>query len=291
MDIEIICNYQCEVGENPLWHPGEKKFYWVDIPTGRLFWYDPATGQHQQINLGRVVGGFTFQSDGSLLMFMDGTEVAVWRDGKFEKTIVKEIPEEKHKRFNDVIADPKGRVFCGSYLDHTKLDDTFYLLDTGGKITKLFDEIGISNGMGFSPDGKKFYFTDSLRDTIYVFDYDESTGEISNRQTLVEILPHESNCPDGMTVDADGNIWSAMAMGGCLVKYSAEGKELERIKMPCGFVTSLSFGGDDFSDAYVTTGTALGTGPEWGGAKAGALLRVRGLGVKGKPEFYSRVGL
>ena len=78
---ELIANYHCETGENPLWHPTERRLYWTDIPGRRMFRYDPATSTHEQCYQGRAVGGFTIQQDGSLLLFMDQGTVACWRDG------------------------------------------------------------------------------------------------------------------------------------------------------------------------------------------------------------------
>ena len=92
---------------------GERRLYWTDIPTGRMFRYAPATGRHEQFYQGDVVGGFTIQADGSLLLFMAKGAVKNWRGGEL-RTIIDEIPEERDSRFNDVIADPCGRVFCGT---------------------------------------------------------------------------------------------------------------------------------------------------------------------------------
>src|SRR5580698_9676078 len=111
--LELIADYACETGENPLWHPFERRLYWCDIPKGRLFRYDPATGIHEQCFEGRVIGGFTIQADGALLLFMDRGTIALWRDGCVTE-VVSEIAAERNSRFNDVIADPHGRVFCGT---------------------------------------------------------------------------------------------------------------------------------------------------------------------------------
>src|SRR5690348_1989432 len=113
MQLEVICDYRCEIGENPLWHDIEKRLYWCDIPTGRLFRYDPGNGKHEQFYQGEIVGGFTIQADGSLLLFMAHGAVKLWRKGSLT-TLIDEIPEERETRFNDVIADPAGRVFCGT---------------------------------------------------------------------------------------------------------------------------------------------------------------------------------
>src|SRR2546423_11828135 len=113
MQPELIADYAWETGEGPLWHPDEKRLYWVDIPRGRMYRYDPASGRHEQCYEGEPIGGFTIQEDGALLLFMAHGAIRVWRNG-FVKTIVEEIPDERETRFNDGQADPVGRVFCGT---------------------------------------------------------------------------------------------------------------------------------------------------------------------------------
>src|SRR5437773_1024602 len=109
MQPELIADYECQCGEGPLWHPTEKRIYWTDIDTGRMFWYEPVSGKHEQFDKGETVGGFTIQEDGALLLFMARGAVKLWRKGKL-RTIIEDIPDERETRFNDVIADPAGRV-------------------------------------------------------------------------------------------------------------------------------------------------------------------------------------
>jgi D-xylonolactonase len=286
MEPELIADYNCECGEGPLWHPLQKRLYWLDIVNPRMFWYDPATGHHEQFNVGRTVGGYTFQADGSLLLFMDRGSVAVWRNGKL-KTIVDEIPDEVTTRFNDVHADTQGRVFCGTMPTKDRLG-RLYRLDRDGSIRMVLDGIGCSNGMGFTLDRKHMYYTDSEAYTIYLFDYDEATGDLSNQRIFVQ---HDSSLglPDGMTVDAQGYVWSAHWDGNALFRYNPKGEEVMRIPFPAKKVSSVTFGGDDYSDMYVTT--AGGDKKAEDGPGAGALFRLRVPGVRGLPEYYSRVCL
>ncbi len=282
---ELIADYACVTGEGPLWHPDEQRVYWVDIPKGRLFRYTPATGEHEQcFESPNAIGGFTIQEDGALLLFMARGAVKFWRDGKLT-TVIDEIPDEVTTRFNDVIADPEGRVFCGTMPTQSRLG-RLYRLDPDQTLTKLLDDIGVSNGMGFTPDLKHLYYTDSPTRNIYRFDYDRATGAISNQRVFVQ-TPDGEGVPDGLTVDADGYVWSARWDGGVLVRYTPDGQEALRIAFPARKVSCVTFGGPDYTDLYVTT--AGGDQKAREGKGAGALFRLR-LGIQGKPEFRSKIG-
>jgi D-xylonolactonase len=253
-----------------------------------MYRYDPATGKHEQCYSGEMVGGFTVQADGALLLFMPQGAIAKWRDGALE-TVVPEIPMERGFRFNDVIADPRGRVFCGTMdLSGDHRGGRLYRFDPDGTLTQLLDGVGTSNGMGFTADRKTMYFTDSPKRHIYRFDYDEATGAIANQRVFIE-TPEGEGVPDGMTVDAEGYIWSARWNGSALYRYTPGGREERRIAFPAKKVSSVTFAGDAMTDMYVTTALARGT-PAEEGEGAGGLFRLR-LGIRGVPEFLSRIQL
>jgi D-xylono/L-arabinono-1,4-lactonase len=281
--MELIADYQCKVGEGPLWHPLEKRLYWTDIETGRMFRYDPASGKHEQFYSGEVVGGFTIQEDGALLLFMARGAIALWRDGKL-RYVIKEIPEERKSRFNDVIADPAGRVFCGT-MSTKERAGRLYRLDTDGSLTVVVEGIGVSNGMGFTLNSRHMYYTDSSALKIYLFDYEAQTGTLYNQRVFVE-TPAGEGVPDGMTVDAQGFVWSARWDGSALYRYTPKGMEERRIQFPAKKVSSVIFAGDDLKDMYVTTAGGENKAKE--GAGAGALFRLN-LGIAGRPEFFSRI--
>lgn len=283
MQPELIADYECITGEGPMWHEQEQKVYWLDIPRGRLFSYDPATGEHKMVFEERQIGGYTIQDDGSLLLFMDRGTIAILRDGKLE-IIVEEIPDEVDTRFNDVFADVAGRVYCGT-MSTKERKGRLYRLDPDRKLTVMLEGVGTSNGMGLTPNRKQLYFTDSGTKMIYLFDYDAATGDLTNRLVFVD-TSDEEGVPDGMTVDADGNVWSARWDGYRLTQYAPDGTELQRVKFPAKKVSSVIFGGPDYTDMYVTT--AGGDDKEENGAGAGALFRIN-LGIKGVPEFLSKI--
>jgi D-xylonolactonase len=283
MQPELLADYQCNTGEGPLWHPTEHVVYWTDIPAGKLFRYDPATGRHEQCYQGKPVGGFTIQDDGSLLLFMARGAVSIWRDGSLT-TVLEDIPDERETRFNDVFADPVGRVYCGT-MPTAQRKGRLYRLNPDRKLSLLLEGIGVSNGMGLTLDRKQFYYTDSPARQIYVFDYDQATGALSNRRIFVDVADEEGT-PDGMTVDAEGYVWSARWDGWCLVRYAPDGHEVQRIHFPAKQVSSVTFGGPDYTDMYVTT--AGGDNKSENGPGAGALFRLR-LGIQGLPEYPSRI--
>jgi D-xylonolactonase len=279
---EPLANYHCHTGENPLWDDRRRCVFWTDIPAGRLFRWDYDTGEHRQVYDGEVVGGFTLQEDGRLLLFGAG-RIWIWDpDGGGERTVAEDVDPENIPRFNDVIADPTGGVLAGT-MGRTSESGGLFRLHVDWRIECLFRGTGCSNGLAFSPDRRLLYWTDSTHKRIDVFDYDPSSGVPSRRCTYLQ-LGEEDRTPDGMTVDADGNLWSARWGGWALHRYSPAAEHLAKIDFPVEKVSSVVFGGPDLDEMFVTTagGSDDATGPE------GTLYRLR-PGVKGLPEFRSRV--
>ena len=285
----IVCDFGNHTGEGPLWHPEQDSLYWVDIPKGALYRYHPETGNHGRVYKTDMIGGFTIQDDGNILLFESDGKIEIY-DVEQEETnvIVQKINQGYH--FNDVIADPEGRVFCGTKRNDTLMGN-FYRLDVDGSLHKLREDVNLSNGLGFNGEENLLYHTESGRSKIWKFDYDRTTGELSNKSVFIDV-ENEQGFPDGMTVDNNDDIWSARWNGGCLVRYSPSGKELGRVEFPAQKVSSLTFGGEDYETAYVTT--ALGPGEsgkrskQQEGSGAGAVFEVD-LGVGGRAEYRSRI--
>jgi D-xylono/L-arabinono-1,4-lactonase len=282
----IVTNINCSIGENPLWYPREKSLYWLDIPVGIIYKYNPKRGIVEKVFEGdTVVGGFTIQENGSLLLFMEKGAVKIWQDNKLIN-LIDYTPILKNTRFNDVITDPFGRVFCGTMPDENGVAYLF-LLDTDGELKLILDNIGLSNGMGFSPDKKKMYFTDSKKSEIYIFDYNKENGSLGNQKVFIKVEERGID-PDGLTVDSDGYVWSAQWNDGCLKRYSPIGKEVLRVNLPTKKITSLTFGGESYQDIYITS--AVGEeGDQSKENEAGALFYLKSSGYVGLPEYMSKV--
>ena len=289
MNIEDVADYACRCGEGPLWHPAERRVYWVDIPAGRLFRLDPETRAHEAVYQDRPIGGFTLQADGALLCFRDRGNVVVWRDGRVARTVIETVPELAATRFNDVCADPEGRVFCGT-LSAPGLSGRLYRLDPDGRLTRLGDGYGTPNGMGFSPDGRTFYFNDSGTDrpVTYAFDYTRATGALSNRRVFRDAHSNgDPGMPDGLAVDAAGGVWTARWDGSALLRFRPDGTLDETIPFPVRKVSSLCFAGEDLRDIYATS--AGGDRRDTDGAEAGTLFRLQGAAVPGLARHVSRI--
>lgn len=243
----------------------------------------PSTGVSEVVyDADDPIGGFTIQDNGQLLLFGARGSVSLLRGGRAEP-VVPELPRERDSRFNDVIADPQGRVFCGTMSSESH-PGRLYRCDPDGSLHVVLEDVGTPNGMGFTPCGSGFYHTDTRQSTIYLYDYDRATGAISNGRVFVRVAGEGR--PDGMTVDRAGHVWSAMWDGSCIVRYSPDGAEEERIWLPARKVSSLTFGGADYEDMYITT--AGGGRREVEGEGAGALFHFK-PSTGGKPEYRSRL--
>jgi len=291
----IVADTHCHTGEGPLYHPDEEAVYFLDIPQADLYRYDLAAESHERVlDAEGAIGGFTIQEDGELLLFCDEGRIQPYsREDGLGDPVVESIDGEEDARFNDVIADPAGRVFAGTMhrSEPAEHPGSLYRLDTDGSLTELETGLPIPNGMGFTPDRNQLYFTETVAGQVYRYDYDESTGEISNREVFVDASGGEGN-PDGMTVDAEGYVWSAFWDGSRVARYDPDGTEVERVAFPAKKVSAVTFGGTDYDAAYVTTALGPGEGSagtrEEEGSGAGALFEVD-LGVDGVPEFRSDV--
>ncbi len=291
MEPRVVADEANEVGENPLWDDETQRLYWCEHAadeTGWLFRYEPSTGSTDRLHETGYVGGFTLQADGSLLLFMAGGRIARWDAERGEETVL-EAPVgdgSGEVLFNDVIADPEGRVFCGTRYPDDR-EGGLYLLETDGTVETVETGVGLANGLGFTPDREGLYFTDSLARRIYRYDYDRGTGAVSNRRTVVEVAD-DDGLPDGMTVDAEGYVWAAHAFGRNVVRYAPDGTEALRVEFPIAMVTSVTFGGADYGTMYVTSGG--GQDKAEYGQDAGALFAVE-PDVGGVAEFRSDVNV
>jgi sugar lactone lactonase YvrE len=281
--LEAVANYHCKVGENPLWDEREGRLYWVDIESGRLFRLDHASGEHECFyRSAGLIGGFSFQADGALLLFEVDRIAVLSKAGEYR--VLVEGVDGDMARFNDVIADPEGRVFAGTIGKNDQVGG-LYRVDLNGQIELLWKGTGCANGMGFSPDLSRFYWTCSTTQILYLADYDRASGALSNRREFYR-APAEEGTPDGMTVDRAGHVWTARWGGSAVLRLDSAARLAERVSFPVTRVSSVAFGGPELDWLYVTTAG----GNVSDDALDGTLYRFK-ADVPGTVEFRSRIRL
>jgi D-xylonolactonase len=252
-ELRIIAETGDLCGEGPLWDPAAQVLYWTDI-TGRKFYrYDWVGGRHELVHAGLQINGFRQNRAGGFVI-TNAEGIWLWTPGGAPKPVVLEVDGSKCQ-MNDCTADAAGRLLSGSqFYDPEKPYERGKLIrvDQDGRGVVLDEGFELSNGLGFSPDGKTLYFTDSVARRIYAYDYDVAGGAASRRRVFVQV-PREEGIPDGLAVDAEGYVWSAQWYGGCVVRYDPEGKVERRIPVPAKQTSSLAFGGPDLTDIFITS--------------------------------------
>jgi sugar lactone lactonase YvrE len=168
------------------------------------------------------------------------------------KSIFDLEPELPYLRFNDGKCDRQGRFWAGTMdEDYPQQRGSLYRLDTNLSCQEIRNTVGISNGLGWSPDNSIFYYTDSTTRTIYAYDFDPQDGCISNERVFAQTP--QAYVPDGLTVDADGYIWSAKWDGWKVVRYAPDGRIDLELPIPVQRPTSCTFGGPEMNLLLITS--------------------------------------
>lgn len=285
MDIKAIVECKNVLGEGPLWDVTEQKLYWIDSYGSRIFRADEDGAGVESWDVPQKIGSLALREQGgAVLSLADGFYMFDFTTGRAEP-----IHTVAHKgptvRMNDGKVDMRGRFVAGS-MDMTEQAPLgiIYSLGVDGIVTKLDEEITVSNGPCWSPDHTIFYFADSRSRAIWAYDYDLETGTASNQRKFCEFGP-EDGLPDGATVDAEGCVWSAGVYKSKIHRFDPSGRRMLVIDMPVVCVTSVMFGGRDLDRLYATSMLrAPVPGIVETGALAGSLFVVDGLGVKGLAE-------
>ena len=273
--LTIVANNPDLVGECPIWDPTQRALLWTDNRSQRLYRHTPATGAIDTIVDGLAVYAFTLQRDGSLLLFLNNTRIALARAGHIE-TIVDGLPGEEDTRFNDILVDSAGRIICGVLPSESGRPGSLYSLTPDATPTKIHDGMQLPNGMAFSPDERLLYVADTRARHVLAFDYDIAAGAATAPRTFVDFASDPSGAgqsgPDGITVDSEGSLWVAVPGSSAISRYAPDGALLQRVPLPAIKPTSVGFGGDDMATLFITTASRQTTPNEDLGPQAGALL-------------------
>jgi sugar lactone lactonase YvrE len=256
-DVSVVVRSDNVVGESPLWDTKTERLYLVDIPGQVIHIVRPSDGDQQTFELPDWVTSVSTRAQGGLVLSMRKNFAFYDPDSGALEILDDPEPDRIGNRFNDGKCDRQGRLWAGTMGADDWLAPTgaLYRFDPDRRITRMHDDIKCSNGIGWSPDSRVMYHTESFRCAIYAFDFDPDSGEIEGRRPFMRLDPDAGGFPDGLTVDSEGFVWSAQPVYGRVVRYDPEGGIDRIVDLPVSRGTGIAFGGPDLSTLYITTAT------------------------------------
>ena len=276
-------------GEGAVWHAAHNAVYWNDINRFLIHRLDLADSSVRSWLFEEPVTALCLTDRDDVLGVVLGSSVILWepRNDLRHKPVFR-LGGWPSVRLNDARPDPRGSLWAGSMRNNVNADGSsgeaggqdgiLVRIDPDGRATTFREKIGISNTLAWSPDRRRFYFGDTLANVIWTYDYDASTGAISNERPFLQGF--ERGYPDGSTVDAEGYLWNCRFYGNCIVRVAPNGKIDRVVEMPVKNITTCTFGGADLRTLFVTTASA--EAPP-GDRLAGSLFAIQ-TDVQGQPE-------
>ncbi|MGC9497142.1 SMP-30/gluconolactonase/LRE family protein [Streptomyces sp. WG7] len=272
---EVAVRAEASLGEGPTWDPATGRLLWIDILNSRVHTYDPATGRRTVRRTDQHVGAVKPRAGGGLVLNLRDGIGLLDPDDTFRWLHREVVPG---RRGNDAAVAPDGTLWAGTMrYDEAPGGGTLSRVAGDGTVTPVLDDVTVSNGTGWSPDGRLMYYADTPTRRIDVFDVPadgRADGRITGRRTLA-VIEDGAGFPDGLCVDAEGCVWVALWDGGAVRRYTPSG-DLDRvIPLPVPRVTACAFGGPGLTDLYITTARVGLTAPH---PLAGSVLVVPGAG-------------
>ncbi|PMZ85222.1 MULTISPECIES: SMP-30/gluconolactonase/LRE family protein [unclassified Pseudomonas] len=290
MQAELIVDARNAVGESPVWVPEENALYWVDIPAGGLQRWSADTGQVDAWKTPQMLACIARHRDGG---WVAGMESGFFRlhphsDGSLDSEQLAQVNHARaDMRLNDGRCDRQGRFWAGSMvldMGANAAEGTLYRYSSGqpGPLDARLSGFIVPNGLGFSPDGRTMYLSDShpLVQKIWAFDYDIETGTPSNRRLFVDMNQYCGR-PDGAAVDADGCYWICANDAGLIHRFTPDGRLDRSLAVPVKKPTMCAFGGPRLDTLFVTS---IRPGDDHDPQSLAGGVFALDPGIKGLPE-------
>ncbi|WP_255951467.1 SMP-30/gluconolactonase/LRE family protein [Streptomyces odontomachi] len=255
---DVAVRAQAALGEGPTWDAATGRLIWVDIVGSRVHTFDPATGHRTVMTTEQHVGAAKPRTGGGLVVNLrdgiglyDGTDSADGTGaGGFRWLHHEPVPG---RRANDAAVAPDGALWAGTmYYDEKPGGGTLARVAPDGTVTSVLDDVTISNGTGWSPDGRLMYYVDTVTGRIDVFDVTADGAQVTGRREFAAVEAGAGS-PDGLTVDADGCVWVALWGGAAVRRYAPSGALDRVVAVPTSLTTACAFGGPRLTDLYITT--------------------------------------
>jgi sugar lactone lactonase YvrE len=237
-----------------MWSVREQALYWTDNLGAGIHRLEPASGSAQSFVLGQNVMDIGLREGGGLVLAL-AKQLAFYEPGGELEPLMAVEQDQPRNRFNDGRVDRRGRYWAGTMndIDWDKPSGSLYRLDPGLVLSRLQGAVVCANGLGWSPDDRTFYFGESFRYAIFAYDFDPDAGALSARRVFATLDPSSGAFPDGLTVDAEGGVWSVHNGAGRLIRYTPDGRVTHEVEVPLPQPTSCIFGGPELDVLYITT--------------------------------------
>lgn len=274
-----------DLSEGPIWDDRLCRLYWVDITAGCVHWLDTGAASRSTWCIGGTLSFVALTKDPErLIAGHNSSLIALKLTTREVAPIAKLEPDGDPLRCNDGKCDPTGRLWAGTMRwGGDAKSGSLYALDAGGQPARKVTGLAIANGLAWHADRREMYFVDSPTGRIDRFDWDAGTGRIARKSPLAEYGADEGS-PDGLTIDAEGQLWVAFWGAGCVRRVDGvTGQTLARIELPVTHVTSCTFGGPGWSTLFITTAAAELTTAERAAQPLAGSVFVVETGVRGLP--------
>ena len=268
-----------------MWSVRDQALYWTDNLGGEIHRLEPESGSVQSFLLGQDVMSIGLRERGGLVLTL-ANQLAFYEPGGELELLMGVEDDQPRNRFNDGKVDRRGRYWAGTMNDvgWDTPSGSLYRLDPSLELSRLRGAVVCANGLGWSPDDRTFYFGESFRYAIFAYDFDSDAGVLSARRVFATVDPRSGGFPDGLTVDAEGGVWSVHNGAGRVVRYAPDGRVTHEVEVPLPQPTSCIFGGRDLDVLYITTSRQKMTPEQLGRYPlSGCVFAVR-PGLSGVPE-------
>lgn len=246
---------RCLLGESPRWDVATSELVWVDILAGDVLTKSWGGQPPRRVHVGGRVGAVVRRAGrGGYAVAQDRRVLLLDADLRVQDVLVGDVPGSgRGFRINECGVDPGGRLVLGTMTTDRKAQAAaLWRWDDSGVLGLLVAGVTLSNGVGWDPTGRFMYYVDSPVGQLLRFDYgpDRATNP-----TVVADLRDRPGMPDGLTVDADGDVWLAMVNAGQVLRLSPAGMVVEVLDLPASKVTSCALGEiDGCAHLFVTSG-------------------------------------
>ncbi|HEX4327791.1 MAG TPA: SMP-30/gluconolactonase/LRE family protein [Burkholderiales bacterium] len=243
------------LGETPLWCTATQSLLWLDIDSGRLQRFRPATGRHDTFTFdGKFVGSLALMHTPSQVLLGIDLGLFVFDMASGETRLLCQVePADHDNRLNDGRCDAQGRFWVGTMDNQLhRPNGALYCVDPDGSAQRMFDDVIVSNTIAISPAQDTLYFSDTRRFITWQFALDAPSGTLGERRVFVDHGASRSR-PDGACVDSRGYVWNAIFGGARVVRFSPAGGVDRVIDLPVTNPTCVCLGGDDLKTLYITT--------------------------------------